>query len=172
VPALRFDQVLHNRKAESASSRRALPRRVGTIKAIEHARALMRPEVAALISNRDHHLIVLANGANPDRSIVRRMARRVGEQVDQHLPDPNGVATNDQIRRDLGLQTGITFESSGAGRRLDERCASHRRARRSESFPWANTATRLTVRISEVRLDWWKDIARSIRRAYGFAVKK
>jgi hypothetical protein len=122
VAALRFDQVLHDRKAGSASSRRALPRRVGTIEAVEDARALIGLELAALIANGDHDVVVLANGANPDAPMIRRVARRVGEQVHQHLPKPNRVGTNGQVRRDLGPQTAITSESGRADCRLDDGC--------------------------------------------------
>ena len=64
---------------------------IGAIKAVEHARQMLRRDARSAILHRENRYSIRRAGANDDLPAARRVAQRVGNQIGQGAAQQNGV---------------------------------------------------------------------------------
>src|SRR5579863_9189508 len=115
--ALCLDQRLDDGETEAAARGLALARGVGAVKALEGAGQLLFGEAAAAVGHLDEHLA--AGHPRPDVDVAagRSVARGVGQQVDECLPQTERVGQDRERRGDIQLHSGVEIQAGGAERR-------------------------------------------------------
>ena len=109
---MRLDESLADGKAQAVARGGAALARANVL--LEEPRDALGRDAAALVGDRDREFGALAHRGDPDGGGFRRVARGVGEEVDEHLHDAPAVGLRGgQPRGQVDDDGGVTRAASG-----------------------------------------------------------
>src|SRR5262249_7075493 len=88
------DQRAHDREAEAGTTGIAAARFIRAIEAIEHGAELLRLQAIAGVDHGDEHYRVLNRARDANLAAVRRMSKRIAQQIMQHLAHAHPVQSD------------------------------------------------------------------------------